>query len=135
VKLNLSRAAKKFKESEPRDTATPRPAASKKPATTPAPAKQREVAKQPEPLTQAAAETVEPATESTPAPAPEPKVKTKRARFVFVRPKTEKKEQPTEQPVEEAPSLPTPSKKQSAKLMTKNISLPPKEEQLPKFMR
>ena len=117
--MALSRLAKKFRDQEPTQTTTA-PAA-RKPAkpqvkTPPAPA--------------AAPPAAPVAAESTAAPAPEVPGKPgkrsrdipKRERFVYVPTKTERK----------APASPGPlaprSNKLSAKLMTKNLALPPEDE-------
>ncbi|MDB5306708.1 MAG: hypothetical protein JWO38_910 [Gemmataceae bacterium] len=107
--MNLSRAAKKLRALGPNEPVPPKPVVAKKPAKAP----------EPEPVTEPIVEAVEPVQEPAAPPEPLP-VKAKRPRFV--RAKTEKRERVT------LPPLPPPSNKPAARLMTKNLSLPPKDD-------
>jgi hypothetical protein len=122
VKLNLSRAASKMRPQESEQRRAPRP--TRKPAapnplhqTSPAEPAPLPVAAQPEPVV------VPPPPEAS-APAAAPKkawpVKSKRPRFIRVQ--AEKHERATAAP------LPPPSTKLNARLMTKNLALPPKTD-------
>jgi hypothetical protein len=131
--MNLSRAAKKFRQSEDPKESKRKAAKSKAAAPDQAPeaAKAPEAVKPPEPVQvpepepEPVAELAEPVQPAEAAVPDEPKKK--RPRFVFVRQKTDKVET-QDQP--KLPPLPQPSKKVSAKLMSKNLALPPKEEQI-----
>lgn len=117
MKLNLSRAAKKMRLQELEPHQAPR--IEKKPPTKPAPQ-----APPAEPAPEPVAVTAEPVV-ATPAPAATaPKkawpVKAKRPRFV--RPKTERWDRATAAP------LPVPSMNVFARLMTKNLAIPPKDD-------
>jgi hypothetical protein len=125
--MNLSRAAKKFRETEPKQSVTPKPVAPKGKAK--APAKDPAVPAEPvAAVIEAVAPVVEkveavpPATEPTPQPAVEPRpwpVKSKRSRFV--RTKVEKRERVTLPPLVSGNT-------QAARLMTRNLASVPREE-------
>jgi hypothetical protein len=125
VKMNLSRAAKRFRASMPKESDPPKPIPSQKAAKVlpkPDPI--------PEPVREPVVEKVEPAPEPdvplVPAgpPAAASKkawpVKAKRSRFV--REKGEKRERAP------APTLPPRSTKLTARLLTRNLALLPKDE-------
>lgn len=130
MKMNLSRAAKKFRAQVSQEPEAPTPAnAQKKNNARPTPAPMPvlepvvqavEPVLEPVPEPVAAAEAVEPA----PVPVARPKkgwpVKAKRPRFV--REKTERRERPM------IPALPTRSTRPAARLLTKNLALPPKDD-------
>jgi hypothetical protein len=127
VKMNLSRAAKKFRAQMPHEPEAPKPGKTKKsrPPTAPIPVPA------PEPVV----ETVTPI-ESIPEPAASPfevaeaaspttpkkvwPAKAKRPRFV--RERVEKRERPA------AAALPPRSTKFAARLLTKNLAVPPKDD-------
>jgi len=120
VKMNLSRAAKKFREQMPREPRAPKRAEAKKVALTP-PA--------PVPVPEPVVETIEPIPEpAAPArvaePVPQPKkvrpVKARRPRFV--REKVERRDRTV------APALPPRSTKLVARLLTKNLALLPRDD-------
>lgn len=114
-KHGLSRQAKKYRDEsrEPGKKPTPSPKQVVPPPAQPA------VPPPPQPVVQE--ESV--AQPTTAAPDPQPEVpKPKRSRVVFVRPKVEKKPQTKVVP------LPPRSAKLNAKLMSKNLVLPPKED-------
>jgi hypothetical protein len=127
--MNLSRAAKKFRDQTPRPVKAPRPAPSKSEKNLPPPAPVPEPVPQPveliapaEPVVETIPEVAAEVPTTTPdAPAkkswPE---KTKRPRFV--RATTEKRERAS------VPVLPPRSANLAAKLLTKNLIVPPKEE-------
>jgi hypothetical protein len=128
VQMNLSRAAKRFRGSMPKKSDPPKPVPSRKAVTVPP--KPDPI---PEPVREPVVEKVEPAPEpdvppqpaGQPPPAPSKKawrVKTKRPRFV--REKVEKRERAT------ALALPPRGTTPAARLLTKNLSLPPKDEPL-----
>jgi len=127
--MNLSRAAKKFRAQMPQEPEAPKQAKDKKkgkppPPTTPepvpAPAVETVAPVEPNPEPEVPAEAAGP----DPVPDAQPKkvwpVKAKRPRFV--REKAEKRERVT------LPPLPPPSKKPAARLLTKNLALPPKDD-------
>lgn len=133
MKLNLSRAAKMFREAESKKspTTSPQPTApaARKPpkAKTPTPPPVPEpVLPEPEPVPPHPEPVVEPVQAVAPAPEPSaaPKkvwpAKAKRPRFV--REQAEKRERAA------LPPLPPPSTRLTAKLMSKNLALPPKDE-------
>lgn len=130
--MNLSRAAKKFRDQMPKPLEAAKPARAKK-------EKKPKVADGPEPAPQAVepvavaeptpapvVEAPAPVAEAAPAQSAQPKKawpeKVKRPRFVFVREKTEKREQTP------APALPPRSTKFSAKLLTKHLAPPPADD-------
>jgi hypothetical protein len=125
VKMNLSRAAKRFRASMPKESDPPKPVPSQKAAKVPP--KPDPI---PEPVQEPVVENVEPAPEPDvpPEPAGPPaapsrkvwRIKTKRPRFV--REQAEKRERTT------APALPPRSTKPTARLLTKNLALLPKDE-------
>jgi hypothetical protein len=124
--MNLSRAAKKFRAQEPE---APKRAKTKKqaktpPTPTPVPAPEPVVETvtpvEPIPEPVAPAEDVELAPQQPAPPKRAWPVKAKRPRFV--RERGEKHEQVA------APALPPRSTKPSARLLTKNLALPPKDD-------
>lgn len=128
VKMNLSRAAKKFRDQMPQEPEAPKRANDKK-KTPPPPAPEpvveavmpvAPVEPTPEPVVEPPAEAAEPAPETAGQPKKGRRVKAKRPRFV--REKAEKRERVS------LPPLPPPSNKLAAKLLTKNLALPPRDD-------
>ena len=122
MKMNLSRAAKKFHAEMPQVPEAPKRAKDKKKSNAPPPVAVPEpvvtVAPTPEPTP------VPMVPDEVPAPAPQPRkawpVKAKHPRFV--REKVERRERPA------TPALPPRSTKFTARLLTMNLAVPPKED-------
>ena len=125
--MNLSRAAKKFRDQTPKKGEGPKPANAKKekveapPAPTPEPVPQpvQAIVPTPEPVAPAPAEVAEPIPPAQHKKARSEKVKRPR----FVREKAEKRERPVAGPV-----LPPRSTKFTAQLLTKHLAVPPTED-------
>ena len=131
VKMNLSRAAKKFRVQMPQEPEAPKEARAKKKAQTPPtpvplpvpePVVETVTPREPVPEPVVPAEVVQPAPVSSAPSKKGWRVKTKRPRFV--REGAENRERTT------VPALPPRSTKLVARLLTKNLSLLPKDEPL-----
>lgn len=116
VKMNLSRAAKKFRQSEPKNpkSPTPTPQTKKKAAEPPKPVEQGEPVVVVEPPKPVVVEPVAPEVDKTPKPLPHPK------RPRFVRAQTEKRQRVNLPPL-------VSSNKPAARVLTKHLYLLPKE--------
>jgi hypothetical protein len=130
-KVILSREAKKFRTEQPSASPPPPPSPAKKGAVAKVAEKAKEAAakakeaaeKAAEKVAEAAAKVAEVVQEKVVQPVVEAVAeppKPKRARFV-------REKKAPRQPVK-LPPLPPPSKKLTAKLMSKNLALPPKED-------
>lgn len=127
--MNLSRAAKKFRAEMPQETEASKTSKANKKAAR-APAAPQSAVQAVEPVVEPIPEPAATAPVSEPAPRPK-KVrpeKVKRSRFVYVPQKAEQQERPAAAP------LPPRSTKLTARLLTKNLALPPKDD-APKLPR